>query len=233
MLLAICSYVCLITLNVLFGIGGVIIFAVGCIYYTKATYVSDGIPVEYQSFGHIPLFTILFGLIVILVALVGCWAAIQKNRFLLVTYSMIMMLFLVSQLVLGSYINIVFQSSLRSQAGESLRKDFDNYYFSEIKTQIDGIQKTLECCGPDGPCYWGVTMPQSCISPNDGKIYKKGCIYPYVDQMLKPFYIIGIIILCIAGMEALGVICAICLLCSPKIKSGMQDIYSRPSSSNL
>ncbi|EZA57085.1 CD82 antigen [Ooceraea biroi] len=95
------------------------------------------------------------GILMFIVAFLGCCGALRHNRCCLVSFAGIMLVIIGAQVAFGAWLY-----ANRDRLDELLRSSVINtvkneYGEIECRTQImDAIQSGLECCGANGPADW-------------------------------------------------------------------------------
>ncbi|XP_033225415.1 CD63 antigen-like [Belonocnema kinseyi] len=181
-----------------------------------------------------PIVLIVAGVIVFIIAFLGCYGAIKENYNMLIAFSVALLIILIIELAVGI-------------AAAVFRNDFSNALMTSLQdsmkanTQTDkdawnALQSRLECCGVESSKDWGkyspgTELPYSCCKdsgPKDScetyevsKIHETGC-FAALEIRVKSgaTALIGVGI-GIAFIEIAGIVLA-CLLAS-SIKRGDED----------
>jgi len=180
------------------------------------------------------------GVLVALIGFLGCCGALKKNRCMLLSFAISIILIFILQLGGGIY--------AYTKSGK-LQKDFkagvdsavNNTYGrpeeanKEITKAIDWIQQNVKCCGTMTPASWaetgkeswwyvkvgkkaGVSYPESCCRKEAAgcnkemkNIWPKGCI-PEGEKFVKnQIFKVGGVLIGIGVIQLLGILFACCL----------------------
>ncbi|XP_063701701.1 CD63 antigen-like [Culicoides brevitarsis] len=214
--------------NLLFALTGLIVFTVGTIilvrYYHYYNFVG-------QQLWTAPLFLIVVGAVVFVIAFFGCCSAIKESSCMILTFSILLVLIFLTEIGVGiaGYIK---HSELDGILGEQFNTTLKEYMTDpDAQQSWNSIQKEFNCCGimqPDDwkPIFKNDTVPNSCcnkasvlIPPEKPRnttctqeyAAKMGCrakLYEFLDNSAL---ILGAVGLSIAVVQLLGVCLACCL----------------------
>ncbi|EFN69865.1 CD82 antigen [Camponotus floridanus] len=95
------------------------------------------------------------GILMFIVAFLGCYGAFKHSRCSLITFFVIMLVIIVAQIASAGWLYTNcdrLDELLRSSVSNTVKKEYGEV---ECRTQImDTIQSGLECCGANGPADW-------------------------------------------------------------------------------
>ncbi|XP_052008833.1 CD82 antigen-like [Xyrauchen texanus] len=190
------------------------------------------------------------GSLSMLMGFLGCISAIYEIRCLLGLYFTCLLLILIAQVTAA--VLIYFQKDLvKDEMSTVVNKILVNYtgHNKTSEQAWDYLQRTMECCGWNGPSNWTENMliknssqilyPCSCgnesISGTDNKerglcpsltsewpVFTTGCISSVEDWILRNCGVILGVCVGIAVIELLGMILSMCLC-----KSVQQEDYAK------
>nr|CAH7715065.1 unnamed protein product [Callosobruchus chinensis] len=142
-----------------------------------------------------PVVLIVAGVIVFLVATLGCYGAIRESYYMLMAFALCLLIIFIVEFAVG-IAAATYKNEFRSALRDVMMTSLNNYEKSKSdKVAWDNIQTRLECCGVEGPNDWGDRRPASCcFAPrdnaptpnqdqcrkaqlNDEYLYSYGCIY--------------------------------------------------------
>uniref|UniRef100_A0A6P4EQ60 Tetraspanin n=1 Tax=Drosophila rhopaloa TaxID=1041015 RepID=A0A6P4EQ60_DRORH len=154
----------LFVFNILFVICGILLITFGSIMVST---IKDFSSVD-ETFtaNSVAIIILVLGCIIFLVALMGCCGAIRENACALTSYSVVMLVLLISQLALIIYVWVD-----HVQIEQSLEK-FVQAVWNQRKTDdllMNTLQRTFKCCGLNGFADYGTSYPASCCdAPTNG-----------------------------------------------------------------
>jgi CD63 antigen len=145
------------------------------------------------------------GAIIFLIAFLGCCGAIKENSCMLSTYGGVILILVVVQCV-GIYFAFKNKSDVESKIKDGIKDNFLKFEDNKDKAlngAIQQIQKTFECCGPNGfNDYTGLTIPNSCCGESNfgddnhntclktSVKYKEGCVDKVYEKLKN--YLVGL-----------------------------------------
>jgi len=109
------------------------------------------------------------GVIIFLVAFLGCCGAIKENSCMLSTYGGLILIVIVVQCV-GIYFAFKNKTDIEKKIKESIDSKFIKFHLGdkELNRAIQEIQKFFKCCGTSGPgVYSDDRIPISCCGGTD------------------------------------------------------------------
>ncbi|XP_047988796.1 CD63 antigen-like [Leguminivora glycinivorella] len=220
-----CVKYLLIAFNLLFAITGLIIFIVGIKAEMRLSPYIDFTDGHFWSSA--PVVQIIVGVVIFIVAFLGCCGAFNENHCMIVTFAVLLLVTFIAELAVGiaGYANHAnLEQSVVRHLNESLKEYPTN---KDVQRSWDIMQTDLVCCGVFGPKDWSnntLPVPDSCCSARevtDGAaaacnmdstdIHSNGCLPKMLDIFKDNAYLIGGVGLGIAFVPLLGVIFACCL----------------------
>ncbi|EDW32526.1 GL10398 [Drosophila persimilis] len=219
----------LFAFNVLFALSGLGILIAGAIVLADVN--------EFNHFveGRViapPIVLIVTGLVIFLIASLGCFGAIKESPTLLLTFAVLLAVIFIVELAVGIAAS-VFKKDLEMMVKNSLQESIKRSS-SEDTMAWDNIQRKLMCCGVDTPADWRAisankTLPASCCQPQfidttvghcldspalgKDKFYQDGCVGKLKDRIDKNASILIGVGIGIAFIQILGIVLA-CYLAS-------------------
>jgi len=160
---------------------------------------------------------IAVGVLVVLVAFLGCCGACVENSCMMKTYGALLLVFFICEIGIG-VAAYVYKSDVQDWIKDEMNKtvvDYGKPDFASIKTSWDVIQPSFGCCGVESYKDWknATTLqarnavPDSCCKkeePNCGnglatqdkeavkdKIYTEGCFSEVKDDLKSDIAIVG------------------------------------------
>ncbi|XP_050310213.1 leukocyte surface antigen CD53-like [Anthonomus grandis grandis] len=217
-----CVKYLLFCFNLLFAISGLAILVLGIITYVR-------IYIEYSSFvypiyGSILIALIVVGVAIFLVSFFGCCGALKENHCMIITFSVLLSIIMVAELTVG-VISFIKRNEVGTMLDKQLNSTLYEYYSKGGPGETwDIAQHELNCCGIRGPSDWqkvnpNGTLPHTCC-PNANqedvcKIntdnYTDSCYEKLTQLFVQYALVIGVVGLCIAAFEILGVMFACAL----------------------
>ncbi|XP_030387627.1 CD151 antigen [Scaptodrosophila lebanonensis] len=214
----------LFAFNVLFALSGLGILIAGSVVLADVN--------EFNHFveGRViapPIVLIVTGLIIFLIASLGCFGAIKESPTLLLTYAVLLAVIFIIELAVGIAAS-VFKKDLEGMVKNSLQ-DSIKRSSSEDTMAWDNIQRKLMCCGVDTPADWRTmsankTLPASCCRPQyvdatvghctespalgRDKYFQEGCVGKLKDRIDKNAVILIGVGIGIAFIQILGIVLA-------------------------
>lgn len=222
--------------NFIFWISGIALLALG-VYAKIELYVYMELSAVYYK--EAPYILIGVGAFIVLVGSFGCCCTFKGHSMLLYVYAFVLVLVFVVELSAG-IAGFVYKNQLQDGFSRGLVSALENYNTNPEKTKaVDGLQKTLHCCGKTKYQDWFDTpwesaqvnqtrvVPKSCcrVLEKDCKhfnlpvektnstldIYTEGCYDTVTIFMKKNMAVIGGVALGISFFQLLGAGLACCL----------------------
>jgi len=214
--------------NILFTIAGCVLIGFGAWSQLEA---KDYLNFLGENYINTPIFIIIVGCVIFVVAFFGCCGAWKENRCLIYTYAILLGVILIAQIGAGIAAYIL-KGDLSTEVTKNMKNGMNNYGgkgFEGVTDTWDIVQKNLHCCGVESPSDWAAsrpdlftngTVPDSCCK--EGQIngcgadtavvkYDQGCFKLFEHEFVNNISIIGGVALGVAAAEFLVVIIACCL----------------------
>jgi len=133
-------------------VGGALIFAG---FYVKNAVTIDPEVIPTKAIKYVGYFIIAVGFILLFVAAVGLIATCLGSYCLMMAFGSLSLMLLICEVII-TILAFLLPSIAVKAFSEKFDDDFPNYKFSEPNTMyfIDISQKSLKCCGKDGPKDW-------------------------------------------------------------------------------
>lgn len=143
------------------------------------------------------VFLVVVGAGALIISFMGCWGAVRESPALLCSFSAVILILLLAELVAAALI-IKYSGDFEQLAKEGLMDALKNRNNTAEYNAIDDIQMQLHCCGvQDSHDYSAESpLPASCCPPADrpapetcplDKAYQTGC-WPALDSSLGPVW---------------------------------------------
>uniref|UniRef100_A0A4W5PA74 Tetraspanin n=1 Tax=Hucho hucho TaxID=62062 RepID=A0A4W5PA74_9TELE len=167
--------------NLIFWLGGCGLFGVGVwLSFTQSEFSS--LPLSFPSLSAANLLLVAGG-VTMVTGFLGCLGALKEQRCLLMTFFVILLLLVLTEVTLTLVLHI-FHSELDTKAQEELKEGMKDYSSKEeLKKSWDNVQKMFKCCGVTNKTDWypvfNGTLPFSCCS---------GGMDQCVEEWIEPCY---------------------------------------------
>ncbi|KAM9467401.1 tetraspanin-6-like [Clarias gariepinus] len=174
-----------IVLNILLGFLGVVLLLVGIVASTfKIEPVISGY--YWQDGTQSVLFSIGFGLVTILLSILGVYGAYYEHVLALLLYSIFMTIKFIVLLAL-TIIAILKQPQVEKKIEDSFRNMTSLYNTDEVfHNELDKLQRQAECCGLLHYSDWKDQTPASCDCPQNYTDKEDKCVAsPPIYQSIK------------------------------------------------
>ncbi|XP_076651513.1 CD63 antigen [Halictus rubicundus] len=209
--------------NLIFAITGIVFIAVGTV-----------ILVVYKGYNNFmdswffaaPVFMIVVGAVVFFISFFGCCGAVKENHCMIITFSVLLLLIFVLELVAGIS-GYMMQREVRQMVENRMNSTMKEYSSdANIGKSWDIMQHDLQCCGMTGPADWASAgfssniLPNSCCKEilkgdkcdtNTIHKYEDGCMHNLQAAIEHNALILGSVGIGIAIIQVIGVIFACCL----------------------
>jgi len=158
------------------------------------------------------------GLFISLVSFLGCCGAWQESRCMLNLFLVLLVALLITEVSVGALAYVKrnkIEGAVKDQGIKLLKKND-----STAKEVFDDIQKTMKCCGINGPDDYmsnGImTIPSTCCKDkpstcDKAHAYSNGCYVTIVEKIKNNLLIVGNVAFVICIVEVIGIIFACCL----------------------
>jgi len=145
-----------IVFNFFVAITGLVLVAIGT--YAQV-YDKNYINFLGNQYASIPIFIIVVGVVIFVIAFYGCCGASRKSRCMLRTYAAFLIVICIVEIVAGITI-YVHKGVLKDELAKNMKEGINNYnatYFEGVTQTWDLLQHELQCCGVDGQEDWVVS----------------------------------------------------------------------------
>jgi len=144
--------------------------------------------IDTGSFTAPPKLFIAIGVIMFVIAFLGCCGAYAENHSMIMAYSVLVGLILILQLGVG-IAALTLQDDLENVAQEGLMKTLKQFHnksvpdVKDIRSSWNLLQSELKCCGVSGYKDWkGTFIPESPATDNDTLVPSSCCVEGIVDH---------------------------------------------------
>lgn len=233
------KYVVLVT-NFLFALGGIVLIGVGAHVQIHATRYLDFLSENYLN---TPVFIIIAGSIIFVIAFFGCCGAWYENTCMIYTYAFFLCAILIAEVAAG-IAALVLKGSLRDVIQDKMKDGMQNYGkrgFEGVTKAWDSMQQDLHCCGSANYTDWSKKIPESCCKePEEGcatrdsaQIFQQGCLTTFEDEFVDNIGRVGAVIIGVGLVQVLVILLGLLMsyLLAQRIKKESQhtphqDFYS-------
>lgn len=173
--------------NAVFWFAGVLLIGVGAWAFAEKNRLAldglDSLQAKYNDVFHIvfdlTIVVVVLGMIIFVLAFVGCLGALRENICLLKCFSYILFVLLLMEIVLA-ILAFVFSKDVKARVVHILQMEALVHYRDDddLRNLIDWTQKTFHCCGvgPHGYLDWSYNLYFNC-SKNNPSVER--CSVPY------------------------------------------------------
>jgi len=219
----------MVLVNFLFTIAGCVLIGFGAWSQIEAKNYLNFLGENYVN---TPIFIIILGGVIFVIAFLGCCGAWKENRCLIYTYALFLAIILIAQIGAGIAAYML-KGDLNTEVEKNMGEGMTNYRaagYDGVTHTWDIVQENLKCCGVEAPIDWSVkrpdlfstnsTFPDSCCKGGHtencgltaGSVaYPDGCFKLFKTEFVDNIAIIGAVALGVAGIELLVVLVACCL----------------------
>ncbi|KAK4875853.1 hypothetical protein RN001_012275 [Aquatica leii] len=211
--------------NLIFAISGIGIITAGAIVLSDVGEFSHFMENRMLA---TPIVLIVAGVIIFIIAFLGCFGAIRESYSLLLAFAIFLLVIFVIELAVG-IAAAVFKSDFEEALKSTLKSSMKTYYTNNSeKSAWDNTQKTLMCCGVDGPTDWtksqlvipdtcckDINKTATCVSGN----YDKGCFAKLKLRVEEKATVLIGVGIGIAFVQVAGIVLA-CLLAASIKREG-------------
>merc|ERR1711963_501810 len=144
--------------NILFILAGCILIGFGAWSQVDA---KDYLNFLGDSYVNTPIFLMIVGGVIFLVAFLGCCGAWRESKCLIYTYAFFLAVILVAQIGAGIAAYML-KGDLDAEVVKNMNKGMENYEkpdFDGVTTTWDIVQNELHCCGVENSTDWANTRP--------------------------------------------------------------------------
>ncbi|XP_063704072.1 CD9 antigen [Culicoides brevitarsis] len=149
--------VLIVLLNTLFLLTGLLIAVGTAILFADPTYAVSVVQDTNNYYIGLSILLVI-GLILVIVAFLGCCGAFKESQCLLVTFFIFLLVVVVSEIAAGAWAfhnKDKLSDVIRSTVKHTVQEEYSVY--STRTVAFDGVQKMLKCCGAEGPNDWAAS----------------------------------------------------------------------------
>lgn len=214
--------------NILFTLAGFVLIGFGAWSQLSA---KDYLNFLGDNYVNTPIFLIIVGGVICVVALFGCCGAWMEKKWLMYMYAAFLVIIIICQIGAGAA-TYMLKSELSEEVSKNMKNGMENYgkaQYEGVTHTWDIVQHELKCCGVENSADWAEkrndtfapnTYPDSCCDPNivdkcgsdpQVKKFDVGCFKLFEGQFVDNIKTIGGVALGVAAVEFLVVCIACCL----------------------
>lgn len=203
--------------NFLFWLSGLALMIIGATVYVK---YGDVFSFAANKFANLPLILMVIGAAVFVVSFLGCRGADKENSCMLLAFAIVLGVILVAIAAISG-LGFAYRKTVDDVTDKALMRAVTRYNETAgSKTVIDWVQKTMECCGGNGPSDYknktcdGNPGVESCYDNGKctGNLYKDGCKKSFVSFIHKRLEIVYGAALGSTFIQVLGIVLSCCLM---------------------
>ncbi|XP_026990368.1 CD63 antigen [Tachysurus fulvidraco] len=211
--------------NFIFWLCGLALIVVGVLAQTA---IANFTMIKQVATNASPIVIIVVGVVIFFIAFFGCCGAWKEN-YCMVTMFVVLLSFIIIVEIGIAIAAYVLRNQLTNLVDTGLKEAIKNYTNPDIKTEVDNLQKWLNCCGAVNSSDWvnfkpdKISVPDSCcknVTDNCGIgamtnatiINIQGCGEGLENFFKKNILWVGVAALVIAFIEILGVVFACALM---------------------
>jgi len=214
--------------NILFTLAGCILIGFGAWSQIAAR---DYLNFLGENYINTPIFIIIVGGVIFVVAFFGCCGAWKESRCMIYSYAVFLILILIAQIGAGIAAYML-QGDLNTEVTKNMKEGMDNWGkegFDGVTQTWDIVQTKLHCCGVQNDTDWhterpdifpqATQTPDSCCKSGhvegcgktEAEKFTEGCFALFETEFVDKIAIIGGVALGVAAVEFLVVLIACCL----------------------
>jgi len=224
-----CVKYLLFAFNLVFVIFGILLLYSG---FKTIAKIDDYHLILEEAPHNVAIALVIVGFAIFVLAFLGCCGAIKENSCMLTSFSSIILVILLIELI-GAGLIFAFKSKLKTAAEHGIQHAIEKYNVtnnsSEINVVLDDIQKHMKCCGAVNSTDWPKFnpyfkdknyFPDSCCDAPTGATtdaptgahkncttpYPDGCIGKLDDEVRNSVGLLGGIAIAVAVIQLLGII---------------------------
>ncbi|XP_054156099.1 leukocyte surface antigen CD53-like [Oppia nitens] len=219
-----CVKYLLFAFNLVFVIFGILLLYGG--FSTLTKFGSHHFEVIIDAPNNVAIALIIVGFAIFVLAFLGCCGAIKENSCMLTTFSAIILVILLIELI-GAGLIFAFRNKIDDLAKTGINeaiKKYNQTIDEPITAALDDIQHSFKCCGANNASDWtenpryssGVNVPDSCCSHDKlvgddcpvKNAYERGCIEALKDDIHGSVGYLGGIAIAVAIIQLIGILFA-------------------------
>jgi len=173
-----CIKYMLVVINLMFLLTSVLLITVGTTIQSIYGDFSEFLDNHFLS---IPSLLVAVGFVMLVVATFGVIGAFKESTMLTNIYACLLSLVFVLEIA-AAIAGFVLQSQVREMLIRTMNQSITAYTKYETATvAVDFMQRSLECCGVDGPSDWHGILPAIEKSDNGSVLVPESCCGDYND----------------------------------------------------
>jgi len=210
----------MLLVNLIFALAGIFLIGVGTFIQVNAKEYLDFLSDNYLN---TPIFIIVLGCVIFVVAFFGCCGAWQESSCMIYTYSVLISVLLVCEC--GAAIAaFMLKGDLKEVMEKKFKEGLQNFNqpgHEGVTNTWNTIQHDLSCCGVTEPQDWLTSsygkVPNSCCKTSGSDncqledAYQVGCLALAEDKFVSNIAVVGGVALGVAFLQLIGVIFSCCL----------------------
>jgi len=212
----------MLLVNLVFALAGAFLIGIGAYIQIAA---KDYLEFLSDNYLNTPIFIIIVGVAIFVVAFFGCCGAWQESSCMIYVYAVLISLLLICEIGAG-IAAFVLKGDLKTVMEEKANDGLDNYDkkgHEGVTKAWDSVQHELKCCGVTSSSDWLNSaygkVPKTCCdkleagsdSCKTDEIYSQGCLALLEDKFINNIATVGGVALGVAFLQLVGVIFSCCL----------------------
>jgi len=218
----------LLIFNLVFALVGLVLIGFGVYVQIDA---KDYLNFLGDNYTNTPVFIIILGAIIFVVAFFGCCGASKENKCMMYTYGFLLFVILIAQIGAG-IAAFLLKGDLNQAIQKNMADGMKNYGapgYSGVDATWDTVQRGFECCGVNSWEDWknistaGLpkqSVPDSCCreeekdcgkKPTASDLWDQGCYDTFSEDFSDNIKYVGVTALCVAAAEFFIISLACCL----------------------
>jgi len=177
---------------------------------------------EVDNFHAVCAMLIVASLVILVVGVLGCIGAASERRWMLILYMTLFgLIFLLELAAITIMWSAPYSKTISSELEKQIKAQIDRRAEDDSsRFFMDFIQEKLYCCGATGvQDYMGYSTPKSCVNPNTGSMFDRGCASMMLTYLRSKAGIVGGLSLPILLIQLLAFIASGCLIKSLEVES--------------
>ncbi|XP_063047248.1 tetraspanin-9 [Engraulis encrasicolus] len=207
--------------NLIFWLGGCGLFGVGVWLSFKQADIS-ALPLSFPSLSAANLLLVAGG-ITMVTGFLGCLGALKEQRCLLMTFFVILVILVVTEVILTVTVHI-YDDELEEMAKNDLLDGMRNYNNdTRLQHSWDSLQKMFKCCGVENQFDWrnisegNPRNPASCCMTGDldtcDRRWEEGCYEKAKNWLYENITSVMVFGICIVIVQLLALVFSMMMYC--------------------
>lgn len=208
----------LFVFNFIFVVSGIALIAIGAVVQTNGRSYTEFLGSKFVT---LPNLVIAVGVIILIVAFLGCCGAVKENYCMVMSFGVLLFLIFVIELG-GGIAAYVYRNQFKDFVEKNMEDSLAQMGTKNDTAALwDEMQDKLKCCGVKNADDWKSQIPGSCCghtgtrdyicNKSVDEIYKDGCLDALETFMQHKIVMVGGAAIGVGVIELLGVIFACCL----------------------